>query len=103
MISSKLQDTSMTILLYFVARQKRRLWREQRQGSFPLEFSLTRNSVHNSLEKERTMKTLPITKMQQIKTTAQMVSTAVRAVALPIAGRGVVIGGYCLPVVASMF
>jgi hypothetical protein len=43
------------------------------------------------------MKTLPIIKMQQIKTTALMVSTAVKAVALPIAGKGVVIGGYCLP------
>lgn len=43
------------------------------------------------------MKTLPITKMQQIKTTAAMVTAAVKAVAVPIAGKGVVIGGYCLP------
>jgi hypothetical protein len=43
------------------------------------------------------MKTLPITKMQQIKTTAQMVTAAVKAVAVPIAGKGVIVGGYCLP------
>ena len=43
------------------------------------------------------MKTLPITKMQQIKTTAQMVSAAVKVVAAPVLGKGTIIGGYCLP------
>jgi hypothetical protein len=43
----------------------------------------------NSLVKERIMKTLPITKMQQIKTTAMVA----KAVVLP----GVTIAHYCLP------
>jgi hypothetical protein len=42
------------------------------------------------------MKTLPITKMQQIKTTAQMISAAVKTVAVPTLGGGVLIAHYCL-------